>query len=193
MAQNGAANALAAFEMLLEEMQAEIDATNKAGSAAFAAHDYEQVHKTVERAQAMSAIRTQLAALRKEWQALGGTPTHREAVPEADGRQRSARLRPGLRTREDAYYRPILQVLTEMGGSGVVDKVLARVEQLMKGVLRPVDYEPIPSDPNVLRWRNGAQWARRTLVKRGYLKANSPIGLWEISDVGRAFLAQARS
>uniref|UniRef100_A0A7C3EZC1 Restriction system protein Mrr-like N-terminal domain-containing protein n=1 Tax=candidate division WOR-3 bacterium TaxID=2052148 RepID=A0A7C3EZC1_UNCW3 len=41
------------------------------------------------------------------------------------------------------------------------------------------------SDPETIRWRNAAQWARYNMVKQGWLKSNSPRGVWEITEAGR--------
>ena len=38
------------------------------------------------------------------------------------------------------------------------------------------------------RWRNAAQWARQSMIYDGYLKSDSPRGVWEVSDKGREFL-----
>ena len=73
-----------------------------------------------------------------------------------------------------------------------MSKVLDRVLQNMKGVLRDVDYEPLASDPDMPRWKNAAQWARNSMVKEGLLRSNSPRGVWEISDVGVKFLQNNR-
>jgi len=58
--------------------------------------------------------------------------------------------------------------------------------RLIKPVLRDVGYLPLASDPDIPRWRNTAQWARHSMVKEGLLKADSPRGIWEITDAGRA-------
>jgi len=100
------------------------------------------------------------------------------------------RLQRGVRTPEDAFYQPILKVLNESGGSAKVNDILAKVKQLMSGVLTQVDYEPLPSQPETPRWSNAAQWARNTMVKEGLLKSNSPWGIWEITDAGRKYLTE---
>ena len=41
------------------------------------------------------------------------------------------------------------------------------------------------------RWRNAAQWARNSMIHEGLLKADSPRGVWEISDQGRRALPVA--
>lgn len=62
-------------------------------------------------------------------------------------------------------------------------------EEMMKDQLNTYDYETIPSNPKVIRWRNNAQWARFSLVHGGYLAADSPRGVWEITEAGRAWVA----
>jgi len=98
------------------------------------------------------------------------------------------KLRRGVRTPELAYYLPILRVLAKMGGSGKVSEVLDRVGQAMKPVLKKEDHAPLASSPDNPRWRNAAQWARNSMIRDGFLKGDSPRGVWEISDKGRAEL-----
>jgi len=73
-----------------------------------------------------------------------------------------------------------------------MNDVLIRVEQLMREVLKQVDYEPLASDPEMLRWRNTAQWARNSMVKEGLLKSNSRRGIWEITEAGHTALNKSR-
>jgi hypothetical protein len=75
-----------------------------------------------------------------------------------------------------------------MGGAGQVEKVLDRVGGKMKAILNDYDWQPLPSYPNTVRWRNTAQWCRSTMVQEGLLKADSPRGVWGISDRGREAL-----
>ena len=76
-----------------------------------------------------------------------------------------------------------------MEQAGKVTNVLDRVGQIMKNVLKKVDYEPLSSSPENLRWRNAAQLARNRTVNEGLLKIDPPRGIWEVSDKGRKFLA----
>jgi hypothetical protein len=94
------------------------------------------------------------------------------------------RRRHGQRTPESQFYLPILQALAEMGGSGKMAEVLERVGKAMKETLRDVDLQPLGSSPYMPRWRNTTQWARNTMVQEGLLKADSPRGVWEITDKG---------
>ena len=65
--------------------------------------------------------------------------------------------------------------------------VLKKVEQSMKEVLKSVDYDQLNSNTDI-RWRNTAQFARNTMVRKGLLKSNSPRGRWEITEAGRKSL-----
>jgi len=123
------------------------------------------------------ARRAVLAVLKRE---LGLHLPNQEASLLHSLEREVDRLPRGLRTPMGDYYQPILQALNESGGSAKVNDVLERVEQLMKDVLREVDYEPLASD-GMLRWRKTAQWARDAMVREGLLKSNSPRGIWEIT------------
>ena len=71
-----------------------------------------------------------------------------------------------------------------------MNDVLDKIGIRMSHKLNTYDHQPLPSDPTILRWRNTAQWARAAMVKEGLLSANSPRGVWEITDGGRRFLEQ---
>lgn len=191
MIENNPTNVEAAFEMLLEEIEAEIDFVNGVGSKAFEKSDYERARDALEHAGKLTGFRDKTVALKKEWDGFAVIAVDEEDHETARSqRQNLGRLQRGMRTREEAYYIPILQVLSEMGGSGKVAEVLDRVGEKMKGTLRQWDYEPLSSSPDNLRWRNAAQWARNSMVNEGLLKNDSPRGVWEISDKGRNYLKQ---
>ncbi len=189
MIENNPTNVMAAFEILLEEMEAEIEFINKAGSKGFETRDYERAREALERAAQLTTFRDKVAALRGEWEALSPATVVEEEEAERIERRNLGRLRRGLRTREPLYFQPILQVLVQMGGAGKMGEILDRVEKAMKGVLKAVDYEPLASDPDMLRWRNTAQWARNSMVQAGLLKGSSPRGVWEITEAGRKFVS----
>ncbi len=188
-------NVFAAFEILLEEIEVEIDFINKIGVGAFEGRDYDGVHDALERAGQITAFRDKIVSLRKEWETLSGVQrgsAQQEEMIRAK-RRNMGRLQRGLRTPGEAYYQPILKALNELGGSARMSDVLERLEQSMKGVLTQVDYEALVSDTEMLRWRNTAQWARYTMVKEGLLKSNSPRGIWEITEAGRMALTKGAS
>lgn len=116
-----------------------------------------------------------------------GPVVHYE-LPHTVGKLIAGRIRKGLRTPEPAFFRPILQALSDLGGSAKRSDVFILVEQSMRDVLKPIDYQTLSSEAEQLRWQNSAQWARNLMVKEGLLKLHSPVGIWEITEKGRAFL-----
>lgn len=103
--------------------------------------------------------------------------------PEKKGK----RVKKGEIAPQKAYYIPILESLIELGGSGKVKDVEEKVEEKMKHILTKKDYETL-FDGKTVRWRNRTEWARNDLVNKfGYLKKNSPWGIWEISEEGRRY------
>lgn len=192
MIENNPTNVEAAFETLLEEIEAEIDFVNNIGSKGFEKRDYERAREALEHAGKLTAFRDKTASLRKEWMTISKLEVDEEEQREREQTERQylGRLQRGVRTREEAYRKPILRVLDEMGGSGHVKEVLDLVGGMMKPVLKDVDYEPLASNPDNPRWRNAAQWARQSMIYDGYLKGDSPRGVWEISEKGRKFLTE---
>ena len=191
MIENNPTNVLSAFEMLLEEVEAEIDFVNGVGAKAFEGRDYSSAKEALERAGTLATFRDRIAALRKEWAQMAAVAERDEDEETREQRRNLGKLRKGVRTPEAAYYVPILKVLDQMGGSGKVADVLERVGELMKPVLKDVDYAPLASGPENPRWRNAAQWARNSMVHEGLLKADSLRGVWQISEQGRAMLAES--
>jgi len=190
MIENNPQDVSSAFEILLEEVEAEIDFVNNVGSKGFEARDYERAKEALERAGVLTAFRDKLAALRAEWDAMAAAAESQEDEETKAERRNLGRLRKGLRTPEAEYRVPILQVLAEMGGSAKAADVLEHVGQIMKPALKKVDFEPLASGPDNPRWRNAAQWARNSMVKEGFLKSDSPRGVWEITEAGKQLLEQ---
>lgn len=190
MIENNPTSVVVAFEMLLEEIEAEIDFVNRVGARAFEARDYEKAKEALERAEQVAGFRDKADALRREWENLIVHEEDQEGTEAHATRRNLGRLRRGLRTREEAYYRPILEALQTLGGSAQMNLVLDRVLESMRGVLKDVDYEPLSSEPDMPRWKNAAQWARNSLVKQGLLRNDSPRGIWQISEEGIQFLRE---
>ena len=111
-------------------------------------------------------------------QTAGGGHRHRSITV-----LKRKKLRKGLKTPQQAYRQPILEALSELGGSAYVGDVLQMVEKKMKPVLNEIDYQKLPSGVDI-RWHNTAMWERFKLVKEGLLKSESPNGIWELSDKG---------
>ena len=83
---------------------------------------------------------------------------------------------------EMEFRRPLLETLYEMGGKARVNELRPVLEKRLAPRLRSGDYEPVSTgDP---RWWNAACWARNGLKTDGYLRSDSPRGLWELSEKG---------
>ena len=108
-------------------------------------------------------------------------------------RRFEVRIEPGFCTPPMTYQPYILQALVEFGGSARTQKVLDRVEQLMQGILKDVDYQPLAPQTKSLRWRKVANWARKIMVDEKLIEptAKTGNGVWKITDVGRATLTKA--
>jgi len=180
----------AGFEILLEEMETEIEFINQSGAKAFAARNYEAARAVLERADQATHLREKLAALRTEWEKFAPGATTNGTSANKNGSHDLNRLQRGIRTRETAYFKPILQVLNQMGGVGDMTDVLERLPKLMKGTLRDIDFEPLTADSEVPRWWNTAQWAQSAMVQAGLLKADSPRGVWEMTEAGHKLIAE---
>ncbi|HET7214230.1 MAG TPA: winged helix-turn-helix domain-containing protein [Terriglobia bacterium] len=190
MVDNDPTNVQAAFEILLEEMETEIEFINQSGAKAFAARNYDAARAVLERADQATALREKLSALRLEWEKFAPASKANGASAKKNGSHDPSRLQRGIRTRETAYFQPILQVLNQMGGVGDMAEVLERLPKLMKGTLRDIDFEPLTPNSEVPRWWNTAQWAQSSMVQAGLLKADSPRGVWEMTEAGHKLIAE---
>ncbi|MCL6450718.1 MAG: winged helix-turn-helix domain-containing protein [Acetobacteraceae bacterium] len=184
---------MAAFEILLEEVEAVIDACNEEGAAAFRKSRYEAAREVMERAAQIMAFRDRVKTLQKDWETLFARKAAETLRKASRGKVRSRRLRKGLRTPEDAYRLPILEVLCERGGSAPIGEVLDAVYERMKAILNPYDFQPVSSNPDQPRWRNSAQWCRNTMVTEGLLATECPRGTWRITQAGRAELVRLKA
>jgi hypothetical protein len=167
-----------AFEVLLEEIEETVNSLNQMGAEAFEKGDYGLARDLIDKGSRMASFREKVQNLQKEWKNLfAPSPKPRKVVKE--------RLKKGMRTPEDFFRDPILTVLLEMGGSAPMSEVLDRVYEKVKASLNEYDLQPLPSDPQSIRWRSTAQWCRYTLVREGLLRSDSPRGTWELSEEGR--------
>ena len=221
MIHHNAQNVLAAFDVLIEEMEDELQSIHQAGANALEAGNYERAQSAIEHARRIKLVHEKIAALKKEWKDVEGAfsehaekeqqpqqaatvqrhtrlqtvsakprPVVHHEVPQPVGRLIAGRIRKGLRTPEPAFFRPILQVLCDLGGSAKRSDVFNVLEHSMRDVLKPIDYQILSSEAEQVRWQNSAQWARNLMVKEGLLQPDSPVGIWEITEKGSAFLLQ---
>ena len=219
MIQHNAQNVLAAFDVLIEEMEEALRSIHKGGADALGTGNYERAQTAIEHARRVMVLREKVANLKGEWKnvevafseqsdstqqtphaasvqrqtsmrtaPVKPRPVVHHELPHPVGRLIAGRIRKGLRTPEPAFFCPILQALSDLGGSAKRSDIFQLLEHSMRDVLKPIDYHILSSEAEQMRWQNSAQWARNLMVKEGLLQADSPVGIWEITEKGRVFL-----
>jgi restriction system protein len=173
-----------AFETLLSQLRQALKQTQDIGARAFQESRFDEAQAAGKRCEEITAQIRHLENLQQRWPGL----VHSAEPPKA----KPKRLPRGKKTPPKAFWVPILIALEEAGGRGTVQEVLAHVERLMKHRLKKIDWE-ILSDGRTVRWRNTAQWGRNDMVKQGLLASDSPRGVWEITEAGRAYLREHRA
>ncbi len=82
------------------------------------------------------------------------------------------------------YEAPILRALVDRGGSAPRREVIAAVGEAMSSLHSAADFEVLASGPP--RWEARIGKARSRMVERGWLKADTRRGQWEVTKTGRA-------
>lgn len=182
---------MVAFEILLEEIEAVVGGFHQEGAGALNRGDYRAAREMIDQAEKVTAFREQVKELKREWQKSFSQRVRRIAADKGLTGIQTKRLERGLRTPQESYRRPILEALAELGGSATVGEVLDRVYEKVKDRLTEYDRQPLPSSGDV-RWRNATMWCRCDMVKEGLLATESPRGIWEITQAGRAELSRSR-
>jgi restriction endonuclease Mrr len=78
-----------------------------------------------------------------------------------------------------------------LGGGGKAQEVLGMVFSKMENQLTEADLSRLPNG-RAIRWKNYVRWARQHLKDKGYLKQDSPRGLWEITEEGKTYYENER-
>jgi len=126
----------------------------------------------------------------QEPQAARERPRVRRTESKPTGRVSSDRAPKGSLLPEADYVLPLLETLVELDGSAPMSKVVERLETELEGKLTETDRKVLRSGK--VRWKNRVQFVRLTLIKKGYMAKDSPRGVWEITDEGRAHVQTAR-
>jgi hypothetical protein len=180
-----------AFHQLLRAIEQEIASCRQAGQAAGAAGRDQIASEFFNRASKLHSVLDSVRTAQRQWQRARRVAVRQERS-RPSRRPSDGPLPRGTRTPESAFALPILETLAELGGAGRAAEVLDRVGERMRAVLKPVDRTPLPSNPREERWRNTARWARQDLVDDGLLDRASPYGIWQLTELGRRRLAEAR-
>ena len=91
---------------------------------------------------------------------------------------------------QNRYALPILTALEQKGGDARTQDALRTVCQLMENQLEDIDKSRRMGGQEY--WKNRAHAMRSELVRKGFLKDDSPRGIWEITDAGREYLRNNR-
>lgn len=183
----GTVSVSAAFQTLLQVLDAEIEVVNCVGAWAFDARTYDVAQAALERVGRIVDLRRRLVELQDAWEELAALPLgdpHRTGIRDLH----RPRLPRGTRTPQTAFRLPILQVLVELGGRARSRQVLERLQARMRSQLKEVDYQPLRSNAGLPRWRNTVYWARTLLTKEGLLNPQAGYGVWEITETGREYV-----
>jgi len=78
----------------------------------------------------------------------------------------------------------IVEALRHLGGSAPKNDVLKYMEEKLHGRLLPGDLEWREATHDHA-WQNNACWERNAMKNDGILKADSPRGIWELSEAHR--------
>jgi restriction system protein len=183
-----------ALDLLLEELDEIVLRLNEEGASLFKAGKYGPARALLSKVESVTGFRGKVLCLKEDWKALNVPVTHKPARPQdTSARATSPPLKPGLKTGYEEFRYPILAALERLDGSGQVREVLRIVEEIMGEGLNKYDYQPLPSNPNSVRWKNTASWERHSMVQDGLLAPDSPRGVWEITEAGREALEKAKN
>ena len=92
---------------------------------------------------------------------------------------------------EGEFREPLLEVIYERGGSARGRDLYPALRERMKRYLTPGEFDRAKSGDE--RWRSTVKSAREHLVQEGYLREDSPRGVWALSKEGVALVESRRA
>lgn len=112
-------------------------------------------------------------------------------------KQKLSAPKPPARTRsgaprklpQKAFRQPLLEILDELGGSAHVRQVRPAMKERVAPLLLPGDRELVSTGDE--QWWNATCWERSALLREGYLRPDSPRGIWALSDKGLEHVAKS--
>jgi len=84
------------------------------------------------------------------------------------------------------FWIPVLNSLAEKGGKATRQEVHDNIERRMKDKLKPGDYES--NRDGTLKWSKQVDYQRLAMVHDGLIQKDSPVGIWEITELGKQWL-----
>jgi restriction system protein len=180
----------AALDLLSTQVREEIMRIRDEGADAMKQGDYDTAKSVIEFAGKLESFAGDVDKLVEQWNSIAARhDVEPETVRAIVGKTFFGKARKGTITTHKELRIPLLRALVMLGGSGKTKQVVDQVGKLMEGKLKPKDFELLKSGPETVRWRNKVMWARNSLVNElGYMRSDSPFGVWAISDKGRKWL-----
>ena len=176
--------ALKALQMFLEALEGLEASLNERGAQAFQDGNHGLAEEYLKKVRSLSPLREDVSVLGRKLQALLDKPIPVKAAKPAE-RQMSH----GDRTPLSAYSVPILRALVEMGGRARRPLVMDRVYEQMRDTFTEADLELSSGKTPQPRWQGVLQNCRERMRQDGLI-VDGTRGWWEISDKGRAWLAE---
>jgi hypothetical protein len=84
------------------------------------------------------------------------------------------------------YWIPILKSILESGEKASRQEVHNHVESRMKDKFKPGDFEV--NRDGTLKWNKQVDYQRLAMVHNGLIRKDSPVGIWEITEIGKRWL-----
>ena len=181
-----------ALELALEEVEGFSSVLEEKSQALLSNRDREGLQAMMGNLEWIDTFKEKLSGLRKEWEKRSDAISSKAKRNGGNNQVRKShgRLKRGEKTHQSEFVIPILKSLKARNGKADSNLVLDDVEKLLEGVLKPVDFEPIQSDPDLKRWVVSARWCRNEMVNDGLLSGESKRGTWDITPKGEEYLKQ---
>lgn len=182
-------NMNAAFEFLLEELEAELAHMENVAGRALQTHRHDWAREFSELATVVTDFRNEVRNLQKQWQERAAWIEESEDKFGVAAEWRAAsRYVQEPRTPLADYFDPLLQAIHRLGDAARTEELARALPELMQGVLTDADRQPLAALPRIPRWRNALVWALRDMVADGWLEpaaAGTPADVWRATEGGQ--------
>jgi restriction system protein len=172
------------FSSINSEIERTIEDLNNEAAKDIQQGNYSKAEGIINQCKQLQAIQQKLKAVEDELIEKDLIDKQKDDIPKQKERE-SERISRGKRTSHYLFIQPLLQALVNLGGSGTPSQVEKEAFPLLKPILTEFEFTTLASSGNKPRWVHRLHWTRYRQVKAGLLLANSPKGLWEISEAGR--------
>jgi hypothetical protein len=132
-----------------------------------------------------SVINTALDALDAVHGEIGKKPESLLAKITERSRQQKGELTP-----QKEFRRPLLDVLFQLGGKGSTTDIRNALQKRLSKYFKTGDLELVSSGE--VRWWNAVCWERADLIRENLLREDSPRGVWELTESGKAAAKKPR-